>query len=240
MSEIRYGSLKDFVFTEAVNFLKGKKSLEVEAYKKLSDRARATAFTVSGYTSLGILNEFLKTLTQAVEEGKTKKAFMDEMSDFLLKKGYKALEPFRAKVIFETNVQTAYNAGHYASMTEPTTKRLRPYWKYVTAGDGAVRHTHQMMDGRIYHCDDPIWNVWYPPNGFGCRCAVVSLSRSQVEGKEVSREPPSEVDMETGEIIYKFPDKGFSNNPGLDRYKPDLSDFDKNLREIFIKRAMEN
>ena len=104
---------------------------------------------------------------------------MDTMNDFLERNGYEGLNPFNADVIFRTNMQTAYNAGHYKSMTNPTTKKLRPFWKYITAGDGEVRESHAQMEGRIYPADDPIWDIWYPPNGFRCRCTVVSLTKSQ-------------------------------------------------------------
>ena len=128
-------------------------------YREISDECKGKAFTVSGYTSLEVLQKFLDELTEACEQGKTKKDFMDTMNDFLERNGYEGLNPFNADVIFRTNMQTAYNAGHYKSMTNPTTKKLRPFWKYITAGDGEVRESHAQMEGRIYPADDPIWDI---------------------------------------------------------------------------------
>lgn len=236
MSNAEYGLGNIFRFKEAVSFLKGKEVLTADEYKALSDECKAKAFTVSGYTELDVLQTFLNELSIAVSDGKTKKDFMDGMNSFLERNGYKAINPFRADVIFRTNVQTAYNAGHYKSMSE--TKKLRPFWKYITAGDGEVRDSHRAMEGKVFAADDPIWNIWYPPNGFGCRCSVVSLTRGQVErqGIKVSHEAPYDVDMETGEILYKKPDKGFSNNPARDKWKPDLSGFDEDLKKAFKRR----
>ncbi len=238
MSGAAYGLTGDFIFKAAVAFLKRKKPLTAAEYKALDDECRAKAFTVSGYTSLGVLQKFLDELTDACENGKTKKEFMETMNGFLERNGYKGLNPFNADVIFRTNMQTAYNAGHYKSMTEPTTKKLRPFWKYVTAGDGEVRESHALMEGRIYAADDPIWNIWYPPNGFRCRCSVVSLTKSQLErsGEPVSRGLPHDVDYSTGELLYQYPDKGFSNNPAKDAWKPDLSGVDQNLKKAFKER----
>lgn len=238
MSEAAYGLTGDFIFKEAVEFLKKKTPLTAAEYKMLSDECRAKAFTVSGYTSLEVLQKFLDELTDACENGKTKKDFMESMNDFLERNGYEGLNPFHADVIFRTNMQTAYNAGHYKSMTNPTTMKLRPFWKYVTAGDGEVRKSHAMMEGRIYAADDPIWNVWYPPNGFRCRCSVVSLTKSQVErsGVPVSKGTPYNVDYSTGEILYQYPDKGFSNNPAKDTWKPDLTGVDSNLKKAYKER----
>lgn len=238
MSDAQYGLTGDFVFESAVSFLKKKKPLDPNQYKLLDDECRSKAFTVSGYTSLQVLQKFLDELTQAVEDGTTKKDFMESMNDFLVRNGFEGLNPFHADVIFRTNMQSAYNAGHYKSMTDDTTMKLRPYWKYVTAGDGEVRETHAQMDGRIYAADDPIWDIWYPPNGYRCRCSVVSMTKKQVErsGIQVSTKPPYDVDYDTGEILYRYPDKGFSNNPAKDVWKPDLTGVDPVLKKVFQEK----
>jgi SPP1 gp7 family putative phage head morphogenesis protein len=239
MSEVFYGSFKDFIFKKAVNFLKNRKVLPKEEYQKLDDDARAKAFTVSGYTSLEILQQFSDSLTQAVEEGKTKDDFRKEINSFLEDHGYDAMNPWKSDTIFRTNIQTAYNAGHYKSMTSPETLRLLPYWQYKTAYDGRVRDEHAAMHNAVYRADDPIWDIWYPPNGFRCRCIVRALSRSQVDKMklEVQTGAPRDVDYETGEIRMLTPDKGFSCNPAKSIYKPDMSNIDKPLRTIYEKRS---
>ena len=45
--DVLYGLAKDFVFKDAVAFLKGKKALTSEEYRLLDDESRAKAFTVS-------------------------------------------------------------------------------------------------------------------------------------------------------------------------------------------------
>lgn len=238
MKKAEYGLTDDFIFKEAVEFLKKKTPLTSVEYRAISDECKGKAFTVSGYTSLEVLQKFLDELTDACEQGKTKKDFMDTMNDFLERNGYEGLNPFNADVIFRTNMQTAYNAGHYKSMTNPTTKKLRPFWKYITAGDGEVRESHAQMEGKIYPADDPIWDIWYPPNGFRCRCTVVSLTKAQAEREKehISKGLPYDVDYSTGEILYQYPDKGFSNNPAKDTWKPDLTGVDSNLKSAFRER----
>lgn len=222
------------VFREAVEFLRGKVALDKDEYGKLEDECRARAFTVSGYSSAEVLNTFLETLTRACEEGTTKEAFLKDMNTFLSDNGYESLNPWRSQIIFRTNMQTAMNAGHYESMTDPMTRKLRPYWQYKTAGDSGVRHDHAAMHDRVYAADDPIWDIWYPPNGFGCRCMVVSLSRKQFErmGVQLSTRPPFRTDEKAGRVEFIRPDKGFANNPAKDAWKPDLSGFRKDIRRV--------
>ena len=233
-----YGSGKDFIFKDAVEFLKRKKALTSEEYRLLDEECRARAFTVSGYTSAEILQEFLDCLQKAAEEGTTKEQFQKDMEHFLEAHGYEGMNPWKSDNIFRTNIQTAFSAGHYKSMTDETVMKMRPYWQYQTAGDGKVRESHAVMEGRVYPADDPIWDIWYPPNGFKCRCIVVSLSERQVKsmGLHVETQPPHDVDYSTGEIRFLFPDKGFSNNPAKAVWKPDLTNISPALRKIYSER----
>lgn len=239
--DVSYGQTKDFVFKDAIAFLKEKKALTTEEYRSLDDESRAKAFTVSGYTSLEVLQEFLDCLEKAIEEGTTKEQFREDMSRFLEEHGYEGINPWKSDNIFRTNIQTAFNAGHYKSMTEKSVLKLRPYWQYKTAGDGDVRESHAQMADKVYRADDPIWDIWYPPNGFRCRCMVVSLTRNQVEsrGLRVESKMPYNVDFSTGEIKPVFPDKGFSNNPAKSMWKPDMSRLSPKLKKIYWERKQK-
>ncbi len=228
--KVKYGSAEDFIFKGAAEFLGSKEAVPMEVYKELEKKSRDRAFSVSHYTSAEVLNQFLRELVDAVEDGTTYDTFLENMNTFLERNGYTAVNPWHASVIFETNVQTAYNAGHYETMQK--TKKYRPYWQYKTAGDGRVRETHAAMQDKVYAADDPIWNVWYPPNGYRCRCTVVSLTEEQVKrmGLEVSSKPPTSL-TEFGDIPV-FPDKGFSNNPATTQWRPDMSGFNETLKSI--------
>lgn len=236
--DVQYGITGSFVFKAAVEFLKKKKSVSKEEFLKMDEASRAKAFMVSGYTKAEVLDSFLQALTEAVELGSTKEEFQKKMDTFLEENGYEGVNPFKADVIFRTNLQTAYNAGHYKSMTDDTVMKLRPFWQYRTAADGNVREEHAQMHGKVYRADDPIWDVWYPPNGFRCRCSVVSLSERQVKerGLTVETKPPRKVDRETGEILESRPDKGFATNPAKQVWEPDLTVLSTPVRKVFEKR----
>lgn len=235
MGDVAYGSTADGVFKEALEYLQQKKALPAEAYRQLEGEAKARAFSVAGFSKAEILEQFLKELEKAVEEGETKAMFQERMNGFLEGAGYGALNPWRMDVVFRTNLQTAFNAGHYKSMTEPEVKKRRPYWQYQTAGDGDVRPAHAAMEGRVYRCDDPIWDVWYPPNGFRCRCIVASLTEEQVrrEGLMVEELMPHEVDRETGEAIFYWPDKGFTGNPAKTVFRPNMECLRPDLQAVY-------
>lgn len=235
-------------FKEAIDYFKNKIPVTSEEFSKISTEWKTRAFTVSGYTSLEVLRKFMGELEKALKNGTTVKEFRNQMNDFLNGKGYEGVTPFQADNIFRTNIQTAYSVGHYKKMTDPAVKRSRPYWMYDAVNDRQTRPTHAAMDGKVYPADHEIWDTWYPPNGYRCRCGVRSLSGRQVKalGYEIETEIPKMVEPKIYNPVTKewtkgmarplIPDPGFSTNPAKVAWEPDLSKYPKILREIYRKR----
>lgn len=72
----------------------------------------------------------------------------------------------------------------------------------------------------ILPVDDPFWNSWYPPNGWGCKCWVRQITRREAEtrGIDASPEVPTRqrINRRTGEIrqVPVGIDPGWESNPG--------------------------
>ena len=188
------------------------------------------AFTVSGYTKAQLLKKFYDELLSALEEGGTLQEFRANMDSFLESEGYEGPEAQQADLIFRTNIQTAYNAGHYRRMSEPAVKALRPYWQYDAVHDTRTRPSHLEMDGRVFPADSPVWDVWFPPNGFKCRCTVKTLSKRQVEQRGLT--------VET-EFPAVAPDPHFKSNPAKAPFDPDLKGYPEPLVKAFRAREKE-
>lgn len=225
-------------FQEAIAYIKQKVVLSYFEYRNIRVKYKTLAFSVAGYTQLDILNQFYQELLSALEEGTTIQQFRRNMNDFLGKKGYKGLTKNRSDMIFRTNLQTAYQVGHYKQMTQKDVMKKRPYWRYRTAGDGRVRETHTAMDGKVYYANSPIWDMWFPPNGFGCRCSVVSLTKEQVKRNdyEVETEPPYYMNPDSKKWEIALPEKAFRTNPAKTEWKPDLAGFPKVLKKAWKER----
>lgn len=238
---------KDLTFDEAVKFFGDKMPMSLDDFLRVRDEYKAMAFTVSGYSSVKVIEKFQEELTKVIASGETMRTFKDRMNDFLQRKGYDKLSPFEADNIFRTNVQSAYNAGHYQQMIDPDVLEARPIWVYDAVNDSRTRPTHLGMDGKAYPADHPVWDTWYPPNGFRCRCIVRSLSKAQAarRGITVETEVPAMVpritkgpngETFTGPPIPLRPDRNFDRNPGKESWKPDSSELPKNLKVFYEKR----
>lgn len=228
----------DLPFEEAVKYFAGKLPMTPSQYKKLAGEYRALAFTVSGYSSIQVVQQFHEELLKSIEEGRTMEDFRQRINGFLEGKGYEGITPFQADNIFRTNVQTAYQVGHYNSMTDPMVKKLRPFWQYDAVHDSRTRPSHLAMDGRVFPADSPVWDTWYPPNGFRCRCSVQTLSRRQVEtrGLQVEETVPDVASLDGFHFVNVLPDRRFDTNPAKHQWQPDLSGYPAPLRRAYEAR----
>ncbi len=230
-----------FVFEEAAKYFGDKIPVTPSEFYKLADEHRTRAFTVSGYSKIQVLKKFHDELQKAIEEGTTKDEFRNRMNDFLANKGYEGVTNYQADNIFRMNTQTAYQVGHYSQMTSPDVMKLRPYWQYDAVNDQHTRPSHMAMDGKVFRADDPIWDIWYPPNGFGCRCGVNTLSERQVRerGFTVETEVPRAAEVD-GKFVNILPDRDFRTNPAKRAFTPDLEGYPDSMKNAFYSREQSN
>ena len=81
--------------------------------------------------------------------------------------------------------------------------------QYRTAGDGKVRPEHAALNGVTMPPSDPFWEVYYPPNGWNCRCTVVQVRKSKYPAT------PHDEAVALGEEALQRDKKGiFHFNPG--------------------------
>lgn len=84
--------------------------------------------------------------------------------------------------------------------------------QYRTAGDTKVRKAHRELEGITLPPDDPFWDKYYPPNGFGCRCTVAKVRSAKYPATD------SKAAMDAGDRVTegKYAEM-FRFNPGKQR-----------------------
>lgn len=232
---------EDMTFEEAVLYFGERVPVTREQFDAITEQYKGLAFTVSGYTKALMLKQFYDEILASLKNGGTILEFTANMNQFLKNEGYEGLTPFQADNIYRTNIQTAYSVGHYEQMTDPDVLALRPYWQYDAVNDSHTRPSHLAMDGRVFKADSPVWDTWYPPNGFRCRCTVRTLSRRQIEqrGLSVEAETPRAAELADGRFVNIMPDPSFMTNPAKVRFDPDLSGYPQPLVKAYQNRQKE-
>lgn len=207
---------------EAQAFWANKVQLGPGQFARLSAEAKVKAFAVSGLAKGDELNTVFTALRRAIDQGTTFDQFKQDIADILQRRGWTGPRAWRVDNIYRTNIQTAYSVGRYKQMTEVV--ESRPYWQYSAINDSRTRPGHAAMHGKVYRHDHPVWDTWYPPNGFRCRCGVVTLSEDDIreDGLTIEERDPTgkliePIDPVSGVKLparLLMPDPGFKHHPG--------------------------
>lgn len=264
---------------QAIEFLRQKKMLAGKVFTKaLYESALARATTIARLSSIEMTKDIYQSLETAMREGKGFHRWKKELVNEFERKGWifgkapnirgidgnlladpKTGEyfgtPRRLNTIYRVNMQSAYSAARYQRLRDNVDNR--PYWQYSAVGDARTRPAHLALSGKIYRYDDPFWAIFYPPNGFNCRCTVIALSdrdlaRRGIDAPDDSREFLVEVErpadkqgnrektigFKLSDGTVRVTDKGFDYNVGRLNYKPNLDLYPEKLAHEFAKVEM--
>lgn len=167
----------------------------------------AVGFAVAKMMNADLLADTKSALEHAMQSGEPYHQFVKKMKPYLMARGWWGEQVMtdpvdgvaktvqlgstrRLRVIFQTNMATAYAAGQWARVQED--KRKFPYLKYIASTAEQKRASHMAFYGRIWRVDDPIWQSIFPPNGYGCQCTVRQLTAKQAlreRGEDISKQP---------------------------------------------------
>ena len=100
--------------------------------------------------------------------------------------------PHRLKTIYETNLRSAYMKGRFDRSYESD---AHPYLMYRVGPSKVHRPEHLAFDGLILDKNDKFWLSHNPPNGWGCKCYTVAVSKARKERYEKEGIPSNSESM---------------------------------------------
>ncbi|HYH66843.1 MAG TPA: phage minor head protein [Urbifossiella sp.] len=163
----------------AAEFVRSRLATTPEAFALLDADAQRAAFTVARAATLDAVEKVQAAVADDVARGGTKKEFAAAVREAL---GASALADGQIEALYRTHTARAYSAGQLDVLDHPLVTDEFPYLEYSATHDGRVRAEHLALekmglDGTaVYRRDDPIWQRFYPPWGWQCRCVVIPLS----------------------------------------------------------------
>lgn len=225
---------------EVSAFFRNKTARPSFSFEDVEPAEHAVQFTVAKAMNLDVLEAIQQALQEAIDEGIPYAQFSKDLKPRLQKMGWWGIDeqvdpltgkvrkvqlgsPRRLKTIYRANIQSARAAGQWDRIQR--TKRALPYLVYLLGPSEQHRPLHAVKAGMVLPVDDPFWQTWYPPNGWGCKCHVRQITKREADEIGVSDSP--EIPMRdvfnkrTGEMkrIPSGIDPGWESNPGLYRQK---------------------
>lgn len=203
-------SMLEFDFKEEpkinMEFLKQKIPTTTFNYDELMHEAHLRAFSIAKMMQLDLLKDMQDSLLKAQKEGMSFETWKKDIKPNLAKKGWLGKREVvdkttgevktinvnnrRLKNIYNTNMRSANAQGR---AKEQYARKGKVYLRYVAIMDGLTRESHAKLHGTILPREDSFWASNYPPNDWGCRCYVQSLSQAELKTKgfKVSPKAPN-------------------------------------------------
>lgn len=227
-------------FQPAIDFLLAKTKVPTATWKDVWKEQHDTAFMVAGAMKADLLNDLFKAIEKAITEGTTLETFRKDFDEIVKKHGwqYKGGPAWRTRVIYETNVRQAYNAGRERQMLDPDLRKHRPYGVYKHGDSAHPRALHLKWHDTVLPLDDPWWDTHTPQNGWGCTCKKFSLSDAEMQSRGLKVTPRPDdgtyewINTATGEV-HTIP---AGIDPGFD-YAPGRTGTNRRLRASMRRKA---
>ncbi|MDR0761156.1 MAG: hypothetical protein LBF74_13780 [Treponema sp.] len=247
----------------AMEFLSKKINLDTDRWDDLKWGEHAHAFTVAHSVEADVVDRIHGLLNKALADGEAFDTFRKNMIDMMKAEGWyggaghtadeKQYINWRIRMIYDTNMKTAYAAEHYHKQLEIAD--MRPVWVYQSklVGDNR-RQDHVALHDKAFRSDDPFWDTYYPPNGWGCDCSVItkSVSGAERDGIEVLHSddkgnPPPMQDKDGNPVDWKtFADGTWKYNVGREALAPNFRKYtnvpDDALKQMYkaFSKSMDN
>ena len=189
---------------DAIRYLEQKFPKASWAYTDLLDNAHDRAFVVAKMMDVDLATTVQRSIINAMQEGKGYKAWAKDIDKVLADAGWyngqinvdsqgnakKVVTggQHRLETIYRTNVAAAYEAGRQQVIFNDREDDPFGYVMYSAIMDNRTRPTHKALHGKVMEKSDPAWDAIAPPNGYNCRCTVISITKGQARryGLEVT------------------------------------------------------
>lgn len=240
-----------FQFDQAIEFYRNKIKLPTSGWTDIRQEQHSHAFVVAGASSDALVEDFYNAIQKAKWDGGGYDEFRTSFDEIVAKHGWShnGTPGWRSKIIYDTNITQAYNAGREKQMMDLI--HVRPYGTYQHTSIEHPRLEHKAWDGLILPLDDEWWDTHSPQNGWRCKCKKYSITQTEAKqmwersGKTGPDIAPPIVweDFIVGKNgsnphtvrVPKGIDPGFAYNPGKAWLKPHtvppLQGYDAVLKE---------
>lgn len=123
-------------------------------------------------------------------------------------------------------LKTEYNFARQSSLMAARWKSWekdgdRYYLQYRTVGDKRVRYSHRLLEGITLPMSSKFWDLYLPPNNFGCRCSTVQVRKDkyQMSDEKKALDLGSQATAGKYQEMFKFnPGKEMTTFPAYNAY----------------------
>jgi len=200
----------------AVRFIEGKRLMTPREFNALRDQYKSAGFKIAGVQNKAFLRVARDSVARSAARGLDRRGAGAALNRSLARAGYVGLEPWHARLVANMAVASGYGRSSWEALHDPRVRGIIPAFQYRTQEDAKVRPEHASMNRRIYKRTWGGWVVWWPPNGYNCRCYVIGVTKRTIDAygiKPTTKWPTFQAEDGRPRVRAR-PDDGFEGNPG--------------------------
>lgn len=198
-------------FGEAVEDIVSREPRLAETWRVVSDvYKRVHAFTMAKSSELSLTKRIQAMIGEFLRGGTTPQQAAEQITQEGVTREIGGWTHAYAETVFETNMNTAYNAGRAKQARDPGIRRVMPAFRFVSAKLTTTRENHESAHGLIAATDDAIWEGLYPPLGFRCKCSTRLMSKAELRRLNLLTPRGQVIPFHPASIGMAHRDEGFS------------------------------
>jgi len=203
-------------FKDAIAYLQQKIALGTDSWRAIADDENDAIFVVAG-AKADLLSELRAAVISAIKSGNSLAEFRARFEQIARRWAWTPASgknlAWRSRLVFRTNLRTAYAAGRYQYQLDPEVQRIQPYLKFIHSSAPEPRPHHRALDGKVFLSDTL---PFFPPSGYGCGCRTITLSQREFnrQGLELSSLRRGNEVVIDGQKYRLEPDQGWDYTPG--------------------------
>src|SRR3990172_354788 len=170
--------LRGLGVAEAIEHLRRLNIVTRAEWDRLAQAQQRAAFTAAGVENRAALEALRKLVTEGLDKAWGSAQFETAATKLL---AHFQTEAGSLRTLWNTVTAKSMAAGRAEMLKDPEVLRVVPYQMYDAFLDAVTRPNHRALDGAIAPAEWDGWNFYGPPNGFNCRCNLVSLTRREGE-----------------------------------------------------------
>jgi len=214
-------------FDEAAEWFRSKIPVTSSVADTLGKHAGPRAWTIAGVEQLEVVQMTFESLAKALESGVPFEEWKTTIEPTLTEAWGKR-DSARLETVFRNATQSAYNAGRWRQMNEPSVRHFRPYIMFDGVADSRQSDICKHWDGTIRPIDDPCWQTISPPCHHRCRSGLRNMRESEALRVGLTETLPEDQAQQ-----------GFGAIPTESEWKPDRTDYAKDLFDEYQLKRQE-
>ena len=169
-------------FDEAIAHFRQKTNTPTSTWRDIWAAENETAFGVAGAMAEDLIADLRKAVDKGIAQGTTRQEFLRDFEKIVADTGwaYRGGKAWRAGVIWQTNMRSAYRAGQRQRQREPEVLAQRQFLQWLHGGTPHPRPLHKSLHRKVVPADqgDSLYRII---GGFGCQCEIVSVSQRDID-----------------------------------------------------------